>query len=77
MDFSKASRIVWQTNVGKTFQFSPASPAMFLLQPIKVTDGIANSNDFNLRDFAEDFDVVVRHVNIIHCVSGGVFQFAS
>lgn len=75
VDFSKTGRIIWQAHVCKAFQFSPATSAMFLLQPIEVANGVADCNDLNVRDFTEHFDIVVRHINIIHRTVSSMSQF--
>ena len=65
MDFSVTSRIVWQANVCETFQLSPATPTMLSLKSVKVMDGVADGNNFNLRDFADYFDLFRLHGTVI------------
>ncbi len=56
MQFSiKFFAVIKKTNAGKSFQLPPTSRAIIFSQPLEVTNFVADSDYFDVSDFADDF----------------------
>jgi len=62
MQFGKPYSTAPKTHFGYSFQLSPATLSIRSSQSRNVSNFVADSDDFNIADFADDFEVHQRSI---------------